>query len=124
MFKKYLYLSGWVLLLFLGEKAQSETFKCSDHGKTLYTDDRKRCKTSDVKQDIANAVSPAPTNSKSAAASASRPTTTSSILPDLLKNLPLPAGISKEEIETGWKTIMDAQKRGAWKAPEIPDEDK
>lgn len=96
--------------------ASAESIKCAVNGKIIYTDNEAMCTKSSIKS-IKGNVSTFPkvtlTNKQQAP---SNSTSSASILPDF--------GVSQEDIANGWKTIMDAKKRGSWKAPEMPDDAK
>lgn len=103
----------------LVEVAWAEPVKCVIDGKTLYTDDASRCDQVGVKG-IKNNVSVFPKIGPGIGASGiAKPSElpTESISESILGHF----GMSQEDVANGWKTIMDAKKRGSWKAPDMPD---
>ena len=111
------------LALALANNAWAEPVKCLIDGRSVYTDDASRCSKASVKP-IKNNVSVFPKispNSKSAAIPLTPPEPASASTEDSILGK---FGISQQDVENGWKTVMDAKKRGSWKAPDMPDEAK
>jgi len=110
-----------IAILAIAGQAVAEPIKCVTAGKTIYTDDPALCRKGTVKP-IAGSViiSSFP---KELAAKKAGPTPNSG-LSSMLGAIPGQNGISPQDFATGWQTILDAGKRGAWQAPEIPDQAK
>lgn len=107
--------------LILMAQAGAEPMKCVVDGKTLYTDDTALCAQGSIKPIKGNVlISSFPKASevpKSAPISAFKP-------PALFDGILQRFGLSQQELEEGWRTVMEAHQRGSWKAPEMPDEEK
>lgn len=116
------YAIGFAVFIFvLVDQAAADPMKCVVEGRTLYTDDPAHCAKGSIKP-IAGSVliSSFP---KHAASQNSTPTP----IPDLpsgLDGILQHFGLSQQEVDDGWKTVMDARKRGSWQAPELPDAEK
>ncbi|WP_446810350.1 hypothetical protein ACH50O_01805 [Methylomonas sp. 2BW1-5-20] len=110
-----------IAAFFMFGQAVAEPMKCVVGGKTIYTDDIARCAKGIVKPINGSVlISAAPRNaldqnSKSKSAFG---------LPFGLNGVLDHFGLSQKEVEDGWKTVMDAHKRGSWQEPVIPDEAK
>jgi hypothetical protein len=110
-----------ILALTLSVYALADPIKCIVAGKTLYTDDAKRCVNGDVKPINGNIViSSFP---KGATPNSTTPMPTLEA-PTLLDSILQRFGLSQHDVAAGWKTVMDARERGSWKAPEMPDDEK
>jgi hypothetical protein len=110
------------LALAFANDTWSEPVKCLIDGRSVYTDDASRCSKASVKP-IKNNVSVFPKvtpNSKSAVLTPPQEPASSSTADSILGKF----GVSPQDVENGWKTVMDAKKRGSWKAPDMPDEAK
>lgn len=107
-----------LIILALAGQAAAEPVKCVSAGKTIYTDDPSRCGKSDLKPiggSLTISTLPNQLAGKKAAPASSGG------LPALTGGMPLPEGVSSEDVAAGWQTIMDARKRGSWQAPVLPD---
>jgi len=98
----------------------AEPIKCVVAGKTLYTDDAKKCAKGEVKPINGALVITELPAAKSAGKSApiSAPASSDSLLDSLLQRL----GITQQEVAAGWKTVDEARQRGEWQAPEMPED--
>lgn len=104
--------------------ALAEPVRCTVDGRIVYTDDAAQCGKSEskpVKGNIStfpkiqpSAVSHAGISSPGAAQNAVN-------LPAMPEAVLQQFGVSQQDLNNGWQTIMDAQKRGAWAAP-VPDD--
>lgn len=93
--------------------------KCVVDGKTLYTDDQAKCAQSALKPIKGNVIiSSSPNGGTSSKNSAKSGLDLPAGVDGLLQHL----GITQQELEHGWQTVKDAQKRGSWQAPEMPED--
>jgi hypothetical protein len=111
--------------------------KCTSGGRTIYTDNIMLCDNASAKRVEGTGFSanppktqpdtslrPAAAAGKDAepaqSASASKPAANPPAA-NPFGNTPLPQGVSGQDVASGWKTLMDAKKRGTWEAPAIPE---
>ena len=106
--------------------------KCVSGGKIIYTDNASLCDGAQVvKMDPANYP---PQTSKSIPKGnqalgetqkpeAVQPKTSASApsAPGPFGQVPIPEGVSTQDLSVGWKTVMEAKKRGTWQSPAIPE---
>lgn len=116
-------LTVWFSILCLvsaPEQVAAEPTKCVIDGKTLYTDDPVRCgkaATQPIKGSLVVGSPSASPNAKSVPRSdIAKPVGLDGILQHL--------GLTQQEVADGWKTVMDAHKRGSWQTPDMPEEGK
>ncbi len=109
-----------ILLTLHLEATADEPIKCTSQGKTLYTDDKARCTNGTTKPINGNIVISSPTKISAHQQSLVAPLEFPSSIDGFLQHF----GMSQQELADGWKTVMEAKKRGAWKAPDMPDDDK
>ena len=112
----------FTIVFALAGTAWAEPIKCVIDGKTIYTDDASRCAGGNIRP-INNNVSVFP-EVDSANKPSTIPLPTGSPAEPVSDSILNRFGISPEDIAAGWKTIMDAKKRGSWKEPEIPEDAK
>lgn len=106
--------------------------KCNAGGRTIYTDNIMLCDNASAQKVEGTGYSANPpktqpdTTARPAAAagkdavpaqnaSANKPAA------NPFGDTPLPQGVSGQDVASGWKTLMDAKKRGSWEAPAIPE---
>jgi len=119
---KKLIASQVIAVAFVGI-ASADPYKCMQNGEILYTDDVSLCNKAKPKPVNGNiSVFPGVSSSKKHALRlppAAQPAAPTEVSGDsLLEQF----GLSPQDIENGWKTIMDARHRGTWQAPELPQE--
>ncbi|WP_020481416.1 hypothetical protein [Methylomonas sp. MK1] len=120
---KILFLIGFSMSVFFPDsQALAEPMKCVVEGKTLYTDDQARCVKGAIKPINGSVLmSSSPKKGVDAPNGSAKPGLD---LPSGLDGILQHFGITEKEVKDGWQTVMDAHKRGSWKAPEMPDDDK
>ncbi|CAD6880407.1 hypothetical protein [Methylomonas albis] len=102
-------------------QALAEPMKCVVDGKTLYTDDQSRCAKAAIKPINGSVLISSFPKGATAANNNAKPTLE---VPSGLDGILQYFEITQQELRNGWETVMEAHKRGSWKAPEIPDDDK
>ncbi|WP_445368520.1 hypothetical protein ACH5Y9_03385 [Methylomonas sp. BW4-1] len=118
---KILFLMGFSIFAFLPVcQALAEPMKCVVDGKTLYTDDQARCAKGAIKP-INGSVIISSSKGVPRADNIAKPAFD---VPSGLNGILQQFGITEKELENGWQTVMEAHKRGSWKAPELPEDDK
>ncbi|AMK75273.1 MULTISPECIES: hypothetical protein [Methylomonas] len=119
---KILFLIGFSISAFLSIcQAFAKPMKCVVDGKTLYTDDQARCAKGAIKPINGSVMI---SSFPKGAAVPNGGTKPALELPSGLDGILQHFGITQQEVKDGWETVMDAHKRGSWKAPEMPDDDK
>ncbi|MDX8129337.1 hypothetical protein QLH52_18705 [Methylomonas sp. OY6] len=119
---KILFLMGVSISAFFPVcQALAEPMKCVVDGKTLYTDDQARCAKGDVKPINGSVIISSSPTSVPRANNIAKPAFD---VPSGLNGILQQFGITEKELENGWQTVMEAHKRGSWKAPELPEDDK
>lgn len=102
-------------------QAFAEPMKCVVDGKTLYTDDQARCAKGAIKPINGSVLISSSPKGASVANTTAKPAFE---LPSGLNGILQQFGITEKEVKDGWQTVMEAHKRGSWKAPEVPGDDK
>jgi hypothetical protein len=111
--------------------------KCTSGGRTIYTDNIMLCDNASAKKVEGTGYSvnppktqpdtsarPATAAGKDAEPAQSAFASKSAGNPPAANpfgNTPLPQGVSGQDVASGWKTLMDAKKRGSWEAPALPE---
>ena len=116
---KLAFANSAILLALSTLAVDAAPLKCVINGKTVYTDDPSRCREGELKPINGALVIGSPTKAQAskkndAAGLSPFPTGVEGILQHL--------GLTPQEVEDGWKTVLDARQRGSWQAPEIPAE--
>lgn len=119
---KILFLIGFSICAFLPVyQAMAQPMKCVVDGKTLYTDDQTLCAKGAIKPINGSVLISSSPKAIQDADNIAKPALE---LPSGLNGILQHFGITEKELADGWQTVMEAHKRGSWKAPEIPEDDK
>lgn len=119
---KIQFLIGFSISAFLTVcQAMAQPMKCVVDGKTLYTDDQGQCAKGAIKPINGSVLISSSPKATPGTNNNAKPALE---LPSGLNGILHHFGITEKEMEDGWQTVMEAHKRGSWKAPEMPEDDK